>query len=72
MAVIPVLSISNTWLKGVRIKCDWFGGTLKDKQKYIIFFSTNEKKQAVEKDKNTELRNRELEYWFCCCVAVGP
>lgn len=71
MAVIPVLSISNTWLKGVRIKCDWFGGTLKDKQKYIIFFSTNEK-QAVEKDKNTELRNRELEYWFCCCVAVGP
>lgn len=71
MAVIPVPSISNTWLKGVRIKCDWFGGTLKDKQKYIIFFSTNEK-QAVEKDKNTELRNRELEYWFCCCVAVGP
>lgn len=52
MAVIPVLAISNTWWKGVRIKCDWFGGILKDKQKYIIFFSTNEKKQIVEKEKH--------------------
>lgn len=38
MAVIPALSISNTRLEGIRIKCNSFGGTLKDQQIYIDFF----------------------------------